>query len=259
MYLLERARDAKIPELRNYLAKQPDSTVGQLDPSDDDAYWRSVLRYCRDGNLQAVFDEHLHHLAGAEGIEVTSDTKLADLADKARRALAVRGATYRGFDPDRPDGKGLAFFSRFALRYGGLHQEAEDARLPEVRAAFNSGSYVCRVIVFEAEGRGEVRVAGLDECCCDRGRSVRADESVRVPRDRCGTKRSSVVAQNRSRSNLPSASTKAASRSRCIAACALEGAQSNARASSRTPTSSPGFISRMRATPTPMEPVIGLT
>ncbi len=109
-----------------------------LRPADDDTYWQSILSYCRDGNLQAVLDEYLHHLAGSEGISPIDDDGVLALASAARRALSLRGATYRATDPDHPDGSGIKFFSRFALRYGGIRQEQDDVRLPEVRAAFNS-------------------------------------------------------------------------------------------------------------------------
>ena len=105
---------------------------------DEENYWRAVLGYCRDGNLQAVMDEFLHHLAGSEGTETSSDAGLMKLADAGRRALAVRGATYQATNIDALDADPIRFFGRFALRYGGLKQQQDDARLPEVRAAFNS-------------------------------------------------------------------------------------------------------------------------
>ena len=109
-----------------------------LRPSENDAYWQAVLAYCRDGNLQAVVDEYLHHLVGSEGIDPIEDERLLDLARAMHRSLTLRGATYRATDPTNPDGDGIKFFSRFALRYGGIKQEQDDVRLPEVRAAFNS-------------------------------------------------------------------------------------------------------------------------
>lgn len=123
------------------LFNRPDATY-LLDSlgadNDDDNYWRSVLRYCRDGNIQAVLDEYVHHLAGAEGIDISSDDGLMRLAAIARRALAVRGASYQAADLDHPDAGPIRFFGRFALRYGGIKQQQDDVRLPEVRAAFNS-------------------------------------------------------------------------------------------------------------------------
>jgi hypothetical protein len=101
-------------------------------------YWRAILNYCEWGNLQAVLDEHLHHLAIAEGDSgPLDDAGLLELAQLVRSTLALRPSTYSAFDPHRPS-KRIAFTSRFALRYGTARQADEAARLPEVRAAFNS-------------------------------------------------------------------------------------------------------------------------
>nr|MDQ6946404.1 helicase [Actinomycetota bacterium] len=114
------------------------SVLDALLGDDEDNYWRSVLAYCRDGNLQAVVDEYLHHLTDGQGLDPHTDAGLYELAFEARRALTIRPARYLAADSDHPKGEGIAFLSRFALRYGGLRQEQDDLRLPEVRAAFNS-------------------------------------------------------------------------------------------------------------------------
>ena len=105
---------------------------------DDGAYWRRVARYCIDGGLQAVLDEYVHHLAGESGVDTTTDEGLISLASTARRAVALRGSVYQATDIDHFAGAGIAFPSRYALRYGSTHHTQEEARLPEVRAAFNS-------------------------------------------------------------------------------------------------------------------------
>ena len=105
---------------------------------DDGAYWRRVARYCIDGGLQAVLDEYIHHLAGESGVNTTTDSGLISLAATARRAIAVRESVYRATDIDNFDGEGIAFPSRYAMRFGSTHQSQDEARLPEVRAAFNS-------------------------------------------------------------------------------------------------------------------------
>jgi len=125
------------------LFNRPDATylldsLGSGAGVDVDNYWRTVLRYCSDGNLQAVVDEYVHHLAGAEGADIATDGGLLKVAHSARRALAVRGANYQAADIDKPEDGPIRFFGRFALRYGGIKQQQDDARLPEVRAAFNS-------------------------------------------------------------------------------------------------------------------------
>jgi hypothetical protein len=105
-------------------------------------YWQAVLAYCRDGNLQAVLDEYVHHLRSDRGEDVLNNDTLLSLAESAAEAVSVRPSRYRGVDPtdfDHP----LAFNSRFALRYGAGRNEKADseehsARKPQVRAAFNS-------------------------------------------------------------------------------------------------------------------------
>ena len=104
----------------------------------DSVYWRSVLTYCGWGNLQAVLDEHLHHLAIAEGITgPLDDESLLGLANSVRSVLGLRPSTYTAFDPHRPTRR-IPFTSRFALRYGTTRQADETERLPEIRSAFNS-------------------------------------------------------------------------------------------------------------------------
>ncbi len=121
------------------LFNRPDSTlvVDQL-TEEGEPYWRNVLSYCAWGGLQAVVDEYLHHLAEDQAFQRLDDVSLATLAERARASLALRPATYRALDPEHPHGQGIPFLSRFALRYGTLRQRDDDARLPELRAAFNS-------------------------------------------------------------------------------------------------------------------------
>ena len=102
------------------------------------AYWRKVARYCIDGGLQAVMDEYVHHLAGESGADTTTDEGLFSLAVRARRAIALRLSVYRATDIDHFDDQGISFPSRYALRYGSAQHGKDEARLPEVRAAFNS-------------------------------------------------------------------------------------------------------------------------
>jgi hypothetical protein len=113
--------------------------IGLLDQLVDDAvYWRAILTYCGWGDLQAVLDEHLHHAALAEGITgPPNDEDLIELARSVRSTLTLRPSTYSAFDPHHPSRR-IPFTSRFALRYGTARQSDEAARLPEIRAAFNS-------------------------------------------------------------------------------------------------------------------------
>lgn len=109
--------------------------LGRIDNSG--SYWRSVLRYCAAGNLQAVLDEYIHHLANAEGTADMTDKALMGLARRARDALALRVSPYQAFDPKRRSGR-VQFAGRFALRYGNKKQTEDLVRQPLVRNAFNS-------------------------------------------------------------------------------------------------------------------------
>ncbi|MCE2502042.1 MAG: helicase [Dehalococcoidia bacterium] len=108
------------------------------DAEDIGAYWRKVAQYCIDGGLQAALDEYIHHLAGDSGSNPTTDEGLISLALTARRAITLRESVYRATDIDHFDDQGIAFPSRYALRFGSTQRSHEEARLPEVRAAFNS-------------------------------------------------------------------------------------------------------------------------
>ncbi len=100
-------------------------------------YWRKVLQYCVDGNLQAVLDEYLFHTRAVEGDRVVDDESIIKFAQDAAQAMRLREATYRGKNP-LTDESDLDFPSRFALRYGDQKVEEGSVRSTEVREAFNS-------------------------------------------------------------------------------------------------------------------------
>lgn len=101
-------------------------------------YWQAVLRYCADGNLQAVLDEYVFQLRSQQPRGATTVDQLEDIAETMRRALSLTTATLWAKDPGEED-RGLAMGTRFAVRYGGGRAEDGTAhRMPDVRNAFNS-------------------------------------------------------------------------------------------------------------------------
>ncbi|MFI5623502.1 hypothetical protein ACIA03_08560 [Nocardioides sp. NPDC051685] len=121
------------------LFNRPDAIklIERLALAGDKPYWHQVLRYCEAGNLEAVLDEYLHILRENRRPKLVDDTLLLEIAQEAAAALALRTATYRARNlTDRDDP--ITFVPRFALRYGGRDQDAEDVRQPEVRRSFNS-------------------------------------------------------------------------------------------------------------------------
>jgi hypothetical protein len=103
---------------------------------DDMPYWQKVLRYCADGNLQAVLDEYLYHLAAVEGDNAMTDEKLVRFAFHAAQPLKLSTAIYKGKDP--LGGADIDFRCRFAMRYGDTKQDDQSLRATDIREAFNS-------------------------------------------------------------------------------------------------------------------------
>jgi hypothetical protein len=107
----------------------------------DQPYWRSVLDYCADGNLQAVMDEYLYQLLLETGNDEVDDAGLLALARRAAESMELRPARYVARD-NSPERAEIPMMARFALRYGGKYAtESDDStgvRQGEVRAAFNS-------------------------------------------------------------------------------------------------------------------------
>lgn len=108
---------------------------------DDLPYWRRVLDYCADGNLQAVLDEYLFQLWSEIGGGDVDDDALMELVRRATDAMGLRSARYEAHEAT-PQRETISFTSRFALRYGGKYAAESDdksgVRQGEVRAAFNS-------------------------------------------------------------------------------------------------------------------------
>lgn len=100
-------------------------------------YWRTVLDYSIAGGLLSVMEEHAYVLLGAKAGVIRGDDDLMDLAKEIHKSIVWRTAPVLAFSPTNPNER-IRFNNRFALRYGNLDQDADDLRLPQVRAAFNS-------------------------------------------------------------------------------------------------------------------------
>jgi hypothetical protein len=119
-----------LPEARAILA-------GAIEP-----YWRAVLEYAIDGNLQAVLDEYVHVLRDALGLfGQTAASAAGEIAREIRNALSLRTARV-GVDELTTKG-GLArhnLRASFAVRFGDeVDADGTKANRKDlVRAAFNS-------------------------------------------------------------------------------------------------------------------------
>ena len=113
---------------------------------DEGVYWRRVLNYCQQGNLQAVLDEQWHLLweqhAWSEGMSVdkiaAECTKmLVQVVHPARSRIHARFFEVQGKSDIEPEE--VRIRTVFALRFGHLPTEDDKSISQDaVRAAFNS-------------------------------------------------------------------------------------------------------------------------
>lgn len=100
-------------------------------------YWQAVLRYCADGNLQAVLDEYVFQLRSQQPRGPVTAEQLERIAKSMRSALSLTISTLAAKYPGQEET--LAMGTRFAVRYGGgRNDDGTSHRTPEVRQAFNS-------------------------------------------------------------------------------------------------------------------------
>ena len=113
---------------------------------DEGAYWRLVLRYCQQGNLQAVLDEQWHMLwdqeswsedAGADNIAGNCARKLVDVVNPLRAWVHARFPRPQDGESVKQDE--IRVRTVFALRFGHIRTDDGDSISQDaVRAAFNS-------------------------------------------------------------------------------------------------------------------------
>jgi len=118
--------------------------IAMLRRDTDDHYWRRVLLYCAEHNLQAVLDEYAHYLVDAEGLGARpAGERATGVARAMAQALATRPSQI-DVDEVHVEGEALAvgkfqMRGRFAMRLADYKDEdGAVARLGGVRDAFNS-------------------------------------------------------------------------------------------------------------------------
>ncbi|WBY02789.1 helicase-related protein [Ramlibacter tataouinensis] len=112
---------------------------------DDESYWRQVLRYCSEGNLQAVLDEYVHHLKESLAVNAAVADDSEHLAQHMYKAMSVRTASLQVDQVRENEGRvelepfPTRMRSHFAVRFGARSDdEGSGARKEVVQAAFNS-------------------------------------------------------------------------------------------------------------------------
>lgn len=129
-----------------HLFNLPEVTYLIRDRGDDEPYWRTVLKYCADGNLQSTLDEYVHLLNESLGLaDEPVDIAAPRLALEVGRALTLRTSTVQADLLSAERGRvrfedPLRMRTRFAMRFGVQeHEDASEATTADqVRSAFNS-------------------------------------------------------------------------------------------------------------------------
>jgi Helicase conserved C-terminal domain len=108
-------------------------------------YWEDTLRYCVNGNLQAVLDEYAHVLNEWAPIpgDKTADDYATGVSEAMLDALALHGADFevRTIGPNgAPTDDHLRMRPRFAVRFADprASEDKQVDRATNVRASFNS-------------------------------------------------------------------------------------------------------------------------
>jgi hypothetical protein len=119
--------------------------ASEVQDREDSFYWRQVLRYCMDGNLQSVLDEcwHLvweqHAWSERESVEAICGRCVNDIEESVEpRPSRVHAHFYETNEAGGVDIPEVRLRTVFALRFG--HSRTEEGMLSQeiVRATFNS-------------------------------------------------------------------------------------------------------------------------
>lgn len=111
---------------------------------EDDAYWHQVLRYCINGNLQAVLDEcwHLaweqHAWSANQSVESICEQCIRQIAESVEPRPSRVHATFYQANGSQVEKSETRLRTVVAMRFG--HNRSEEGMLSQdaVRAAFNS-------------------------------------------------------------------------------------------------------------------------
>lgn len=122
-------------------------TLLRIESDGENVYWKSVLDYCLNGNIQAVMDEYVHILNESLGLkDVEKERSSTQIATEIYDALAIRTAGPE-FDEIKPVAEERVIKlddhqirCRYALRYGNARTDTEEGeiRATQIRSAFNS-------------------------------------------------------------------------------------------------------------------------
>lgn len=135
---------ANIAEGFRSLFNSPD--VRSMLDADGLPYWRRVLKYCLEHDLQAVVDEYVHTLRESLGLmNAPEEVMVAEIASVIRGVLSIRTSSldldeFRLVDGRVALARETKIRCRYALRFADLKDDSDAVlqRASSVRDAFNS-------------------------------------------------------------------------------------------------------------------------
>jgi hypothetical protein len=134
---------SQIAEGFRSLFNSPD--VRSMVEKDGVPYWRQMLRYCVEGDLQAVLDEYVHSLKESLGlVGATDEDVVQEVAAAIRGVLSIRTSSLAIDDIKVTNGQveisKKKVRCRYALRFADLKGDSDAVlhRAGVVREAFNS-------------------------------------------------------------------------------------------------------------------------
>lgn len=121
-------------------------SIGIIDNAytNKDEYWKKVLKYCRDGNLQSVLDEYAYLLYEDNriGAKKNSNEGLELLANLLRDTMSLRNSSFKVDTINtilQEDIKKISMRTHYSISFS--HKSNDDksqGRIDDVRVAFNS-------------------------------------------------------------------------------------------------------------------------
>jgi hypothetical protein len=106
-------------------------------------YWLETLKYCLQGNLQAVLDEHVHMRAGPREAGAQTPAKdILEIGETIREVLSLKAVNINIDELRGKDGvfevRSFSGRCRLALRFGSKIDDEKSVQADLVRQAFNS-------------------------------------------------------------------------------------------------------------------------
>lgn len=131
-------------EIRNKFNSPEAISILDLVYKRENEYWKAVLRYCADGNLQAVIDEYLYMLSDSYNLmDMDVNNRIDRAGDLLRDTISLKTATYKvdtmnSFLKEKDDKK-ISMRTHYAVSFtNNKTDEKSQGRTDDMRIVFNS-------------------------------------------------------------------------------------------------------------------------